>query len=74
MEAPVETQAPAEVELEEEAVPLAETPEEFELEDESVPLSNVPKTGDTVGLWMAGGMGSALALAAAMRKKKEEQE
>ena len=74
VEAPVETQAPAEVELEEEAVPLAETPEEFELEDESVPLSNVPKTGDTVGLWMAGGMGSALALAAAMRKKKEEQE
>lgn len=56
------------MDIADEAVPLAEIP------DAGVPLADVPRTGDHLGLWLAGGLGSALALAVTSLRRKKENE
>ena len=62
-------------EIPEEDVPLTEIPEapvEEEIPDPEVPLADVPKTGDSLSLWLALSLGSALALLLTMFRRKKE--
>ena len=59
------------VDIPEEEVPLVEAPAEVEIEDDEVPLAAVPQTGDISALWYVVTLLSACGLAVLTLRRKE---